>query len=159
MKANPIKKVLIALDFNPTAQKVAEVGYTLARAMKAHVDLVHVTVDNAYYFSPEHFPLIGYSGSMIGTLQVDNANQSKIESEKYLEKIKVHLGDKMVETHVVEGDFADSILKAADDLNTDLIVIGSHSKRWLEEVLMGSVTEKILRDSKIPLFIIPTHKF
>ncbi len=153
-----MKTVLIALDFNPTAQKVAEVGYSLAKTMNAQVKLLHVLVDPFYYTSPDHFPLIGYTGSVIAPLQLKNIDETKVESEKYLEKIKVHLGDSSIETFIKEGDFAEMILSTAQDIKADLIVMGSHSKRWLEEILIGSVTEKVLRNSTIPLFIIPTQK-
>lgn len=61
---------------------------------------------------------------------------------------------------VAEAGFspAKSILKTAKDLHTDIIVMGSHSRRWLEEILMGSVTEKVLQLTAIPLFIVPTKK-
>ncbi|TFH50172.1 MAG: universal stress protein, partial [Bacteroidia bacterium] len=35
---------------------------------------------------------------------------------------------------------------------------GSHSRKWLENIVMGSVSEKVLRSTSIPLFIIPTKK-
>jgi nucleotide-binding universal stress UspA family protein len=40
-------------------------------------------------------------------------------------------------------------------LDVDVIVMGSHSRRGLEKILMGSVAEKVLRNSTLPLFIIP----
>jgi len=158
MKIRKMKKVLIALDFNPTSQKVAEEGYSLARSLDAEVILLHVVVDPIYYTSTENFPIIGYSGSLITPMQLLNAEETKNESKLFLEKIKIHLGDPNIQTVVKEGDFADLILKSAEELQVDLIVMGSHSRRWLEEILLGSVTEKVLHHSPIPLFIIPTHK-
>ncbi|MFZ4058230.1 MAG: universal stress protein [Ferruginibacter sp.] len=38
------------------------------------------------------------------------------------------------------------------------MVMGSHSSRWLENILLGSITEKVLRHTFTPLFIIPTKK-
>ena len=40
-----MKKVLIALDYNPTAQKVAEMGHAMAKAMKAEVVLLHILAE------------------------------------------------------------------------------------------------------------------
>jgi nucleotide-binding universal stress UspA family protein len=48
------------------------------------------------------------------------------------------------------------ILKAAEKTGADLVVMGSHSRRWLDQILMGSVTEKVLHNTSIPLFIVPT---
>ena len=44
------------------------------------------------------------------------------------------------------------------DYDPDAMVIGTHSRKWLEKILMGSVTEELLNQSSIPLFIIPTKK-
>ena len=158
MKPYPMNKVLIALDFDPTAQKVAEVGYTFAKSLGAEIFLLHVIVDPVYYTSIESFPIIGYTGSLITPIELLNTEETKKESGLFLEKIKHHLNDDSIQTLVKEGDFADNILNAAEDLKVDMIVLGSHSKRWLEEIIMGSVTESVLHRSTIPLFIIPTHK-
>jgi nucleotide-binding universal stress UspA family protein len=153
-----MKKILIALDFNPTAQKVAEVGYSLARSLGAEVVLLHVLVDPLYYSAVENFPIAGYTGSLITPLQIVDTDVTKKESGLFLDKLKHHLGDDSIQTLVKEGDFADMILKSAKEWHADMIVMGSHSRRWLEEILMGSVTEQVLHHTTIPLFIIPTHK-
>jgi nucleotide-binding universal stress UspA family protein len=57
-----------------------------------------------------------------------------------------------------EGDLADSVLKAAKDVHADIIVMGSHSRKWLENIVLGSTTEKVLHHTTIPLFIVPTKR-
>ena len=57
-----------------------------------------------------------------------------------------------------DEEVKNSILEAAKEVNADIIVIGSHSRRWLEEILMGSVTEKVLHHTLTPLLIVPTKK-
>jgi nucleotide-binding universal stress UspA family protein len=160
MKTNKIKKVLIALDYNPTAQKVAEVGFSLAKDIGAEVILLHVILDPVYYSSTEYSPIMGFTGTLDTVpIQLGNVEELKRVSQHFLDKSKLHLGDESIRTVLKEGDFAESILKTAKDLHADIIVMGSHSQRWLEEILLGSVTEKVLRQSLIPLFIIPTkHK-
>jgi len=51
MKTNTMKKVLIALNYNPTAQKVAENGFAMAKAMKAEIWLLNVGIDLGMYSS------------------------------------------------------------------------------------------------------------
>lgn len=154
-----MKKVLIALDYNPTAQKVAEVGFLLARSMNASVTLLHVISDPVYYSSTEHSPVMGFIGYMeMGRMQLNCIDGLKNASQQFLDNTKHYLGDKTIQTQVGEGEFAESILKTAKDLHTDIIVMGSHSTRWLEEILMGSVTEKVLHLTTVPLFIVPTKK-
>jgi nucleotide-binding universal stress UspA family protein len=159
MKTDKIKKVLIALDYDPTAQKVAEVGYSMAKAMNAEVILLHVMPDPVYYSSPGFDPIMGYtSGLDRGPLQTNTVETIKKATMDFLDKSKEHLGDKTIQTVVGDGDCADSILKTANDLHVDTIVMGSHSRKWLSNILMGSVTEKVLHHTSIPLYIVPTKK-
>ncbi len=154
-----MKKVLIALDYNPTAEKVAEMGYKLAKAMNAGVTLFHVVADPVYYTSREFSPVMGYTGfSDIGTLPYINVDALKEAAENFLNETKKHLGDEKIRVKVGEGDDASAILEAGEDMKADLIVMGSHSQRWLEKILIGSVTEEVLDKTSIPLFIVPTKR-
>ena len=152
-----MKKILIALDYNPTAQKVAETGYNLAKAMNAQTILLHVISDATYYSSLNYSPIMGFGGfSSVDTIQSDTAEELKKVAQNYLDKSKQHLGDEKIETVVKNGDFGETILNTAKELKVDIIVMGTHSRRGLEKIVMGSVTEKVLHHSLIPLFIIPT---
>jgi nucleotide-binding universal stress UspA family protein len=159
MKTNTIKTVLIALDYDPTSQKVAEEGFSLAKAMRAKVILLHVIADSTYYSALEYSPIVGFLGfsdnDWSHLLDADGLKNATIH---FLDKVKHHLDDNTIQTMVKEGDFAKALLEAAKDLHADIIVMGSHSKRWLDEILMGSVTEKVLHHTSIPLYIIPTKK-
>ena len=154
-----MKKILITLDYNPTTQKVAEAGYALGKNMGAEIYLLHIITDQVYYSSTEYSPILGFTNfSDIGPIQLDNIEGLRQASYHFLDEIKRHLGDDTIQTLVKEGDFADVILKSAADLHADIIVMGSHSHKWLENILIGSVTEKVLQTTTIPLFIIPTKK-
>jgi nucleotide-binding universal stress UspA family protein len=151
-----MKKILIALDYNPTAQKIAEAGYELAKSMNAQIILMHVVADYTYYSSLDYSPIMGFDQfSNLGAVQIDSAMELEKAANEYLEKSRTHLGDTSIKTLVKDGDTGDAILEAAENLDVDLIVLGSHSRRGLDKILMGSVAEKVLRHSKIPLFIIP----
>ncbi len=159
MKAKKVSKVLIALDYNPTAQKVAEVGFSMAKSMNAEVVLLHVITDPVFYSTEEFSPIMGFTGySYTGEVQAFNAEGLKAATLEFLDKSKQHLGDNTIKTIVKEGEFADTILETAKEVKADIIVIGSHSRKWLENIVMGSVTEKVLHHTSIPLLIIPTKK-
>lgn len=159
MKTDTIKTVLIALDYDPTSQKIAEEGFSLAKAMSAEVILLHVIADSTYYSALEYSPIVGFLGfsgnDWSHLLDADGLKNATIH---FLDKVKHHLGEETIQTMVKEGDFAKAILEAAKDLHADVIVMGSHSKRWLDEILVGSVTEKVLHHTSLPLYIIPTKK-
>jgi nucleotide-binding universal stress UspA family protein len=155
-QSNPIKRVLIALDYDNHARKIAEMGYSIAESMNAEVVLLHVLVDATYYSAFEYSPMLGMGG-------FSNTDFSKLVQEEglkqgakyFLENIKTHLGDENISTKVGEGNFADIILNRADNYNSDLIVLGSHKKGWFEKMLAGDVTEQVLHQTEIPLLIVP----
>lgn len=154
-----MKKILIALDYDPTAQAIAEKGFMLAKAMGAEVTLLHVIADPVYYSSVNYSAIMGFSGYMdMEPMQTDITEALKKESLVFLEKSKQHLADDSIKTLVTEGNFADSILVTAKEIDADIIVMGSHSRSWLNDILVGSVTEKVLHSSAVPLFIVPTKK-
>ena len=154
-----MKKVLIAMDYDPTAQKIAEQGFKLAKAMSAEVVLLHVISDPVYYTSREYSPIMGFDGYLeMGPILLESIDGLKKASQEFLNKSKQHLGDESIHTLVKEGDFGETILNTAKEVHADTIVIGSHSRKWLESIVMGSVTEKVLHHTTIPLFIIPTKK-
>lgn len=153
-----MKNVLIALDYDPTAQIVAEKGYELAQSIGARVTLVHVLSNEVYYYSRAYSPIMGFEGFATGkSSEVSQNDYLKEAAYRYLEDTTKFLGDEEIVTLVKEGDFADMILATADSIAADAIVIGSHSRRWLEKIVMGSVTEKVLKLTQIPLYIIPTR--
>lgn len=154
-----IKKILIALDYNTTAQKVAETGYFFSVAMNAQVILLHVIAQHDTFAIPEYSPVIGH----LALKTPDNKklipnDRLKIATRHFLEKSKLRLGDENIQTVVAEGDSADEILRTAERLNVDLIVIGSHNGKWFNKILFGSVTQKVLNHSPIPLYIVPVKK-
>jgi len=155
-KLNPLKKVLIALDYDPSAKKVAEMGFSIAKAMNAEVILLHVIADNAYYSTLPTSPIMGIGGfENTDFIQLIDVEGLKKAAEYFMEKIKLHIGDETIQIVTEEGELAETILKTAKHLHADMIVIGSHSRKWLEQVLMGSTTEKVLHQTNIPLLIVP----
>jgi len=154
-----IKKVLIALDYDPTSQKVAESGFSLANSLGAETILYHVISDSNNYASPEHVTILGFAGHLeLDITQLESIDGLKKASHQFLDKLKKHLTDDSIKTLVGEGEYAESILNTAKEIHADIIVMGSHSKKWLENIIMGSVTEKVLHHTTIPLFVVPTKK-
>ncbi|MBY0487621.1 MAG: universal stress protein [Flavobacteriaceae bacterium] len=154
-----MKKVLMALDYNPNTIKIAEIGFSFAKAMDAEITLLHVVENEVYYTSFMTSPITGIGDFDSATFyQFINSDGLSDAANYYLEKVKLHLNDKKIKTLVENGDFAEVILKTAKHLKVDLIIMGSHSQKWLEKVLIGSTTENVLNQSSIPLLIIPTKK-
>jgi nucleotide-binding universal stress UspA family protein len=159
MKPTTVKKVLIALDYNPTAQKVAETGYEFAKMLNAEITLLHIISEDTDFAALGYSPIMGYAGYADSDISHNFDNEGlKKAALHFLEKTKTHLEDSSIQILVKEGEYADTILKTAKIMHIDTIVIGTHSRKWLENTIMGSVTEEVLRHSTIPLFIIPTKR-
>jgi nucleotide-binding universal stress UspA family protein len=149
-----MKKILIAIDYTPSAEKVAETGYALAKALKAEVAIVHVITEPAFY-AMDYSPIMGYTGGYTtGTVEIlDDITK---EAENFLAASVKHLSDNNITTMVLQGETADAIIKCSIDWKADLIVLGSHSHQGLDRLFSTHVANYILKHSKVPLLAIPT---
>ncbi|MBN1382611.1 MAG: universal stress protein [Deltaproteobacteria bacterium] len=66
---------------------------------------------------------------------------------------------KLVSTiEVIEGDPVVKILEKADQMNPDVIIMGTHSKGFIAQTFLGSVAQNVLQHSRIPVYVIPLPK-
>lgn len=149
-----MKKVLIAIDYNPSSEKVAGKGYELAKILGASVCLIHVMAEVAHY-GMRYPTFLGYEGYDAGSVDIGIENDLRAISEDYLETAANHLNDPSVATHLSEGDAANAILDYADVWKADLLVIGTHSHSILEKLFMGTVASTILEKTKVPVYVVP----
>lgn len=152
-----MKKILIALDYNPSAQKIAEAGYAMAKSMNAEVVLLHVMAEAIYYPAYEYSPIMGFN-NFIGpeVLPPVTMEELKQTAVGFLEKTKEMLQDASIQTMIKDGDVPKTIIETATETGAEIIVLGSHSRHGLDKILTGSIAEKVLHHSPLPLFIIPT---
>ena len=153
-----MKKLLIALDYEPSAERIAETGHSIATALQAETILLHVIAEPAYYSSLAYSPIMGFGGFVDNFnmgVDTDIQNDIRKQTQVFLDQSKNHLGDSKITTLIAEGDFAESIVKAAENVQADMIIMGSHSRRGLDKLLMENVAEKVLHLSQIPVLVIP----
>jgi nucleotide-binding universal stress UspA family protein len=151
-----MKRVLIAIDYNPCAQKVAETGYAYAKAMNAEIYIVHVIADIAHY-EMEYAPIMGFEG-FSADCSFKSIKEQKKEADNFLAAVIQHLNDTTIKTRALDGKTAETILAFADECKADLIVIGPQSHNSFEKILLGDVASKVVKHSKIPVLIVPTDK-
>lgn len=152
-----MEKVLIAIDYNPNSEEVAESGYALAKKMGAQVCLIHVMAQVDHY-GMRYPTFMGYEGYDAGSVDINVANEMREVTENYLKTAADHLNDPGITTHLTEGDAANGILGYAEQWNADLIVIGTHSHSVLEKLFMGTVASRILEKTNIPVYVVPVKK-
>lgn len=154
-----MKKILIALDYDASAQTIAENGHAFAKAMGAQVILLHVISDASHYASMNYSPVMGFDMfNNMDLIQPDSTEKLEDAAKQYLLKTIEYLGDSSILAIVKEGDYGDSILDTANEIGADIIVMGTHSRHGFDKFLMGSVAEKVLHKTTIPLYVIPIKK-
>lgn len=141
--AMPFSTLMIAVERPPLAFKVAATGFALAQALKAQVILVHVNPPALLYSSD----------SSLSPTQLES--QMTQAAEKLLQElITLYAKDSTPLTFVFEGDTEHEILKAMNEIKPDLLVIGTQGKKPWKELLLGSVSEDIMRHSICPVMLI-----
>lgn len=136
-----VERILVPTDFSDCSTEAFNDAITLARQTKATLLLAHVCDPNG---SPVVFVVIGPPVF------------PKLEIGQALDRIAHHEREKglLIETHILKGDPSTEIVKAAEDLNCDLIVMGTHGRTGMKHFLMGSVAERVIRSSPVPVLVV-----
>ena len=139
---NGLDKILVALDFGKSTESTVRHAAQLARAFSAELILLH-----AVEYVPYH-PFYPYSDK--GMTEI--FEQCETELEKWIKVIE-EFGVSITGTYVDEGRGTEVILNRAEALGVDALVIGAGRKGLAERFLVGTTAEKVVRASKIPVFL------
>ena len=141
------KHILIATDGSDLAGKALVQGLSLAKALAAQVTIVTVTEPWATKVMGEAaiaFPFNEYEKAMA-------ANAAEILSKA--SAMATQAGVACSTLHVTERHPADGILETANTRACDLIVMASHGRRGLSQLLLGSQARNVVAHSSIPVLI------
>jgi nucleotide-binding universal stress UspA family protein len=136
--------VLVPVDFEEASRSAIELAKSLAPCFHADVVLLHT------------FRLLAHS---YPGLPPANAppwpgffQEVAVAAQKALEQLAAAHGG--LRTILVEGDPAQEILAEAARLRPHLIVMGTHGRTGLEHLMLGSVAEKVIRQSTVPVAVV-----
>jgi nucleotide-binding universal stress UspA family protein len=144
------KTILVPHDFSASANHATAIARDEARTHGASVVLLHV-VDLPHQLGPDAVIVPPETGAPISIKEY--AIQS---AENHLQDIVTRLAtDGTTATAVVAvGTPVDEINRAVDDHRIDLVVMGTHGRTGLRHLMAGSVTERVVRSSKVPVLTI-----
>ncbi|MCE8424742.1 MAG: universal stress protein [Candidatus Methanoperedens sp.] len=148
MASKLYKKILIATDGSEHTKSAVDHGIDLAINTGAKLSAIYV-VDTAAFAS---IPMDAAWESMYELLK-----QEGDEATKYIEDKAGEEGLE-VERSTIEGHPAEEIIKYAEKNSINLIVMGTLGKSGLDRFLLGSVAEKVVRNSKIPVLVVKGKK-
>ncbi len=139
-----IDRMLVPIDLSEFTVPLLRSAKTLAEAYTAEIDLLHVV-------EPLPFPAPLVGAVTIHDLIPDPTDQATEQLKGLADRVD---GPEVAITpHVAEGHAATVILNTAEELDSDLIMIASHGLSGLEGMLLGSVTARVLRKAKCPVWV------
>jgi nucleotide-binding universal stress UspA family protein len=128
---DPVKKILCPINFTDVARASLEYASQLAAACDAELAVVHVAE------GVDHMHAI--AASIDVRAWIDPAVQNRCTYREI----------------VLRGGAAERVLDCAEDLAADLIVIGAQHKRFRDETVIGTTTERLVRFARVPVLSVP----
>ncbi len=140
-----ISKILFAVDFSEATPPVAAVARTLAEQLGAEVLCLYVS------------PLMNnYAQLYVAPQMIDDLEaEIKAGAEKSMnEVVRTNFPGLKVSGRVVMGYPPETIIEVAEAEDVDLIIMGTHGRKGVDRIIFGSVAEKVVKSSKIPVLTI-----
>ncbi len=142
-----IKKILCPTDFSEASQEAVKAANDLAEKFSAELILLHVVSPVPVPSSTT--PPSGFNVAMYqDELKKSAENAIKDMADKYVSK-EVHYSGK-----IIHGSPAERITKTAEEENCGMIVIATHGLTGIKHLVFGSVAEKVVRTSNVPVLSI-----
>jgi nucleotide-binding universal stress UspA family protein len=143
MEPMRIERIVAAVDFSAWTPAVLQAAGWLARAYSAAVTAVHAEM----FLPPPYFTERGTQA-----IREVLAAQKDAAREYLRDTASRHLGVGVaMETRLVEASPVAGVLGTANELGAGMIVLGTHGRSGLNRLLLGSVAENILRQSRLPV--------
>ncbi|HSI63881.1 MAG TPA: universal stress protein [Candidatus Saccharimonadia bacterium] len=139
--------ILVPVDFSDISPQVVETAASLADARGDAITLLHVALPDPAFVGFEAGPVV-VQEAVQRDFQVDHGK---------LEAIRADLAARGLAAGYLhfEGSTAEVILREAKRIHAGLIVMGSHGHGALYHLLVGSVTDAVLRKTSCPVLVVP----
>lgn len=140
-----INRILCPVDFSPPSEHAFALALDLATRFGADLQVVHV-YQLPVYALPDGAMMVGPEYTVRMTDELQRALKEFVEGRE---------GGVTIETHLVEGVPYREVTRLAEELEADLVVMGTHGRTGLKHLLLGSVAERVVRTAKIPVITVP----
>lgn len=142
-----MKNILATINFEKNEQKLIDQASEIAKAFDAKLWLMHIAAPDPIF--------VGYK---IGPQYIRDTRAHELREEhKQIQNYSNQLKEKGIEAEglLVQGATIEMIMEESKKLNVDLIVAGHHEHSFFYKAFIGSVSSQIIKNSKIPVLIIP----
>ena len=144
-----IKEIMVATDGSETSERASKVGIDIARRSGGRVTAIYVVDVFRLAHLPGYTAFPGMKEKLMELMQKEGR-----EATDDVEKHALEAGISCQKI-VAEGDPADELLRISGEKGMDLLIMGSVGRTGLTRFLLGSVAEKVVRNSKIPVLTVP----
>ena len=143
------KTIMVAVDGSSVANLALAEASRLGKALGSTVHLVHV-VDDGYVLYD-----VGYlEPTMLNQALIDAGRKILDTAQQSLIADGVQCSTRLIEEPFSPSDIAITIEQAAREAKAELIIMGTHGRRGVKRLVMGSVAEGVLRLSKAPVLMV-----
>lgn len=143
-KAGPIRSILVATDGSAAADEALERALALAEQIGAAVHVLAVVNTTT---NPMHFG-------------VDDIGELQRTKERLVDDLVATVGDRNVEIQgaIRRGRPATAILSYAEEHAIDMLVVGRTGRSRVADMLLGSTTDRLVREASVPVVVVPETK-
>ena len=139
------KRILAPVDLSEVSSKIAPYVSELAARLDAEIHLLFVARVFEYYTN------IYVIHPAIKNFEAEIAKGAK---KKLKEFVDTHFKERPPKVKIVSGDPAEEILNYAESEKMDLIIIGTHGRKSIGQVVFGSIAERIVQKSPVPVLTV-----
>jgi nucleotide-binding universal stress UspA family protein len=139
-----LQSILVPVDFTATTEKALSYAASFAKLFGATVTLLHVK-------EPTYMPA-SESGVLVEL-------ETRSDAQKKLAQLEAQLGAPVnCRTVIKDGNAELEILKVAEEMACDLIILSTHGRTGVERLLLGSTAEKVVRRAGCPILVVRPHE-
>ena len=136
------ERILVPTDGSPEVDAVLDHAAGLAATHDADLHVLYVINTAGYAGLPGDGAVGGLSAMM---------NE---QGETALDRAAERVGDRLTERVLVEGTPSEEIIDYAEEADCDLVVMGTHGRGGIDRLLLGSVAERVVRTSPVPVLTV-----
>jgi nucleotide-binding universal stress UspA family protein len=141
----PFQRILVPVDGSETSTKALDAAIGLARAMDGQVRVLHA-VDELMYLTGYE-----YSGELLAAAR-EAAKQVLDDAQARTKAAGVACDAQLIDD--LGPRLGESVARAAREWKADLIVLGTHGRRGLNRLLLGSGAEQVIRLAPVPVMVV-----
>lgn len=142
---SPFQHILVATDFSKPSLRAVDFGLMLASRLNPELTLMHAYELPAYAYEAFICPSAAVLDGLLGA--------ARQQLDELLAKVRVTAPH--ARAILGQGAPWQQILLAAHEVEADAIVVGTHGRAGIRRTLLGSVAERVLRLSPVPVLIVP----